>query len=300
MKSPGSCIERMERMEGLTGADALGWIPPLSSNGSVARESSSEADRRRSLWMHFHPDSTGGEAFRHAFADLCPRLDRLKSRSLMAISACPREGRSLAAANLAIAFAQSGRSTLLLDADLRSPRQHQHFGLPRSPGLADLLVDTVDFEGARHGLRDLILGGLGLRHVESRPGLEFLDVLTAGSETRSAAMLLGSESMGGWMRVLQSRYDLVVVDTPPFLTSADAAILAPSVDAAVWIAAPDSPADLLQRLRRRLTGIGCPVVGILVNAPQVPLRRQGHRDVPERTPLSRPPAEWNDLMGLTQ
>ena len=98
----------------------------------------------------------------------------------MVTSSVLQEGKTNTACNLAVVFAQAGHSTLLIDADVRRPRVHKVFGLPKKPGLTDVLLGVTDWESAIRSMDDLILCKIGLNNSQITPGLEYLLLLTSG------------------------------------------------------------------------------------------------------------------------
>jgi len=120
------------------------------------------------------------------------------------------DGADVVAANLAIAMAQLGRQTLLVDANLRRPRQHEFFGLKPAAGLSDLLQNRdVDIEAV-----------LPVAAVEN------LHVICAGTVPVNPQELVSRTPLIYFMRMLPDRFRAVIVATPPALVYADAQIIA--------------------------------------------------------------------------
>ena len=115
------------------------------------------------------------------------------------------EGRSYLAANLAVAFAQLGERTLLVDADLRAPRQHRIFGLPESAGLSVVLSGRAD----RGALLPLAAFGP-------------LSILPAGAVPPNPQELLSRPVLAALLRELRAEFDVILFDTPPARHCADA------------------------------------------------------------------------------
>jgi chain length determinant protein tyrosine kinase EpsG len=115
------------------------------------------------------------------------------------------EGRSYLAANLAVAFAQLGERTLLVDADLRAPRQHRIFGLPEGAGLSAVLSGRAD--------RGALL---------SLPDFGPLSILPAGAVPPNPQELLSRPSLAALLRELRAEFDVILFDTPPARQCADA------------------------------------------------------------------------------
>ncbi|UUZ57093.1 polysaccharide biosynthesis tyrosine autokinase [Massilia sp. H-1] len=149
--------------------------------------------------MAFEPFGTQAEAMRKLRVELSRRWFKRPGQHALAItSAEPQEGRTFLAANLAVAFAQLGQRTLLIDADLRAPRQHTLFGLSNRVGLSALLTRLAPAAEA----------------VEQIPELTGLSVLTAGAAPPNPAELLGRPAFGTLIAALARYYDVVLIDTP--------------------------------------------------------------------------------------
>jgi capsular exopolysaccharide synthesis family protein len=137
---------------------------------------------------------------------------------LMITSAMPREGKTVVSSNLALSFAQMGEKVLLVDTDLRRGRLHRLFGLRKSPGLSDLLLDKVT-----------------LPEVLRPSGAENLAILSAGEHLQLGTELLGSQKFTDLMRELRGRYDRIIMDTPPVLGLSETSILQNHVDGVLFV-----------------------------------------------------------------
>jgi capsular exopolysaccharide synthesis family protein len=136
----------------------------------------------------------------------------------MVTSAMPKEGKTVVSSNLAISFGQTGARTLLVDTDLRRGRLHRLFGLRKSPGLSDFLLEKVPLSEA------------------IRPsGKENLSILSAGQHVESGTELLGSTKFSDLMTHLRSEYDRIIVDTPPVLGLSETSVLQSQVDGVLFV-----------------------------------------------------------------
>jgi capsular exopolysaccharide synthesis family protein len=153
-------------------------------------------------------------------------------RVLLVTSPAKGDGKSVTAANLALTMAQEfNRRIVLVDADLRRPSVHRLFGLPSQPGLADVLKGDAVLDEALVYLPEYQLA-----------------VLPAGSRVDSQTELLGSQAMRRTIDALRSRFDRVVLDTPPALPLADVAVVAPMTDGLVLVVrAGETPKPLIER-----------------------------------------------------
>ncbi len=200
-----------------------------------------------------------------AFAPFHPRAEEMRAlrtqllirwynpeqgrKSLVVASPEPGEGRSYVAANLAIVFSQLGARTLLVDADLRAPRQHGIFGLPQGHGLSTLLAGRAEHKA-----------------TFPVPGLNRLSVLPAGPLPPNPQELLSRTVFAAFMKDLQGSYDVVIIDTPPAKSYADAQNVAFRAGDAIVVARKNHTAvNLTSKTIRELAATGARVVGTVVN-----------------------------------
>jgi capsular exopolysaccharide synthesis family protein len=163
-------------------------------------------------------------------------------------STSPEEGKTATAVNLAIACAQSGYSVLLVDADMRKPRVGAIFDLPEEGGLSVALQGTAVPATAEVGVPNL-------------------RVLTAGPAPPNPSELLGSKRMDALLAEWRRDHDMIVVDSPPFLTVADGLVLARKADAMVLVTrAERSTYDGVKRGLKALGDIGVRPLGFVLNA----------------------------------
>jgi len=177
------------------------------------------------------------------------RVDPEKKQILVIASAGRGEGRSWLAANLATVFAQMGERVLLIDADLRHPRQHELFNLNNSVGLSALLTGRAGREIVRR------------IHPKLR-----LFVLPAGSLPPNPQELLGRPVFDVVLDLFADQYDLVIMDTPATSESADAQVLAARADSAVLLVRRNhTRVDELRTAMQNLTESGVRVIGSVIS-----------------------------------
>jgi len=170
-------------------------------------------------------------------------------RALAVTSAESGDGRSFLAANLAVVFSQQHRRTLLIDADMRAPRQHQLFGLENRAGLSAVLA-----------------GRSGHDAIQRVPALVDLSVLTAGAFPPNPSELLGRPAFGQLLRELAVTYDVILIDTPASDECSDAQLVASRAGAAFLVAHQNhSHVKKLRDLLGLLTDARVHVVGTVLN-----------------------------------
>jgi Mrp family chromosome partitioning ATPase len=134
-------LHSSDRIEAIFGLPTMARIPGLAlGNGREGRE--------RSLVTLDAASSIGAESFRNLRTNVRFVREGRGASEIVITSPSPGEGKSLTAANLAVALAQQDRSTLLIDADMRRPIQHQKFNVEPSPGLSETLLADELREGA--------------------------------------------------------------------------------------------------------------------------------------------------------
>jgi capsular exopolysaccharide synthesis family protein len=223
------------------GFTVLGVIPEVAANGApVTVEGHAVPPGLVTLTRSFSPPA---EAFRHLHAAL---HGHAAPQVLLVTGPEVGAGKSLVATNLAVAAAQAGRRTLLVDADLRRPSVQAYLGLGAAPAL-----------GVGTEAENLIYWSTVV------PGLF---ALTAREPASSPAELWGADSAARLVAGLRTAFDLVVLDAPPALVAADAALLAPHADAALLVAAAGrTEADALGQVGRELAGAGLTRIGAVLN-----------------------------------
>ncbi len=200
------------------------------------------------------PRSPAAEAFRVLRTNiLFSALDR-PIQTLLVTSPVPEEGKSITLANLAVTMAQSGHTTILVDADLRRPTQHTLFGLSNDRGLTSMMLDEATM--AQPPLQSV--------------GIDNLAVLTSGPLPPNPADLISARRMEDTIAALKAQAQYVLFDAPPVLAVSDTALLASKLDAALLvIKAGTTRRDHARRAKETLERINVRILGVaLSNAPR--------------------------------
>ena len=172
-----------------------------------------------------------------------------RQAALAVVSPGSGEGRSYIAANLAVLFSQLGKRTLLIDADLRRPRQHHIFGLAGRVGLSGVLAGRAGWDA--------------VSEIKSLPGLW---VLPAGAAPPNPQELLARPGFGRLIQALRTSYEVILVDTPAADSCADAATIATRAGAALMLACRDATSvPRLTTLADDLRQFGVTIVGAVLN-----------------------------------
>jgi capsular exopolysaccharide synthesis family protein len=206
------------------------------------------------LIMITEPRSAAAEAYRTLRTNLLFSTVDNPLNTLVFTSPTPESGKSTTIANLAVSLAQGGHDTILVDCDLRQPKQHDLWALPSDRGLTTMMLEAGAL--AEPPLNDV--------------GIERLSVITTGQLPPNPADLLGSRKMDEVIGVLKARAEFVLFDAPPALAVSDAVILGSKVDGVMLVMrAGHTRRDHAIRAKDLLAQLHIRVVGsVLTNAPR--------------------------------
>jgi tyrosine-protein kinase Etk/Wzc len=223
------------------GFTALGFVPPFFTHG--------DHEPGESL-VALNPRSSGSEGYRMLRTSIQNFLNGQEQGKILVISSpVPREGKSTTTANLAVSLARAEYRTLLIDSDLRRPSLHKIFSAKLEPGLADYLAGKVDLDTI---IRETSVGNLRF--------------ISCGSIPEDPSELLTSHKMKDLIGTLKKRFDIIVLDTTPLVTIADAQIVAKQSDGVVLVvSAGMSKMAGLEKARAILDQLGVRLFGVLLN-----------------------------------
>lgn len=206
--------------------------------------------RRSELLVATAPRTEFAEAIRTLRTQLALHWsNKLQTQSLSIVSADRGEGRSMVAANLALAFAQMNERTLLIDLNLRQPRQHEIFRVANRDGVAGML------NGRETG-----------REIQRIAGYPSLWLLPSGPTPPSPQELLTARTLTPLLERLRAQYDLILVDTPAWACGADAQIISAQTGHALLVCAPQrATRAATDHLLTALRNVGVSVAGAAVN-----------------------------------
>lgn len=211
------------------------------------KKGGSGASPQIELVPHEQPSTLISESYRSLRTGLLLSSAR-ELKSVAVTSAMAGEGKTATAANLAVVLAQLGRQVLIVDCDLRKPRLHQVFRVSNRAGLVSQLTGTAETEPI---------------HPTEVPNLW---VIPAGPIPPNPSELLSSDRLRDWLRQMRTRFDFVVLDTPPVLAVADAIIVGRLVDGVVLTLRSGKVTREEARLcRDRLRQAGIKILGAVLN-----------------------------------
>ncbi|MEK7376108.1 MAG: polysaccharide biosynthesis tyrosine autokinase, partial [Candidatus Margulisiibacteriota bacterium] len=205
-------IKSTEEAKQVTGLVALGVIP-------MTRRSKKDGPFEY-LITDTDPKSPVSEAFRTLEVDIKFSSSEMRGKVVLFTSALQGEGKSSTVSNYAVIKAQSGKKTVLIDADMRKPMLDKLFSLERRKGLSDVLIGDIPVE-----------------NVIQKTKIENLDIVTAGIIPPNPASLLESAQMKVMLDYLSSKYDAILIDSPPLVGLPDALHLCAIADGVVLVIA---------------------------------------------------------------
>lgn len=205
-------------------------VAGLATLTGIAEHKSENGDPYELLTLK-QPRSPISEAYRALrTAILFANVDE-QIRVILITSPNPGEGKSLTAANLAVVMAQAGHRVLLVDADLRRPKQQQIFEVAGNYGLTNLLVGITGTLEATKMVEIFLQINRAVLKTEQKD----LYLLTTGPVPPNPAEVIGSAKMKMLLELLATRFDYVIVDSPPVLVVTDAVILSTRVDSVLLV-----------------------------------------------------------------
>ncbi len=198
--------------------------------------------------------SPDAEAYRILRTNLEFNRKNKEANCFSVVSGGAGEGKSTTMVNLGFVCAQAGYTTLIIDADLRRPRMHTFFDMPNNQGLSTYLTTAV-----------------ALENVVVRTPVDNLYFMPSGVTPSDSAGLLNSQRFTDLLADVKSRFDIVLIDSPPILGVSDASVLAAGVDASIIVVQHRKlPRQMLLRVKQSVENVGGSVLGVVLN--QVDIR----------------------------
>jgi polysaccharide biosynthesis transport protein len=252
-------VKTPDDIESLARLPSLAVVPSFGSENGNARRgrflgaSSNGHEKRIELVAQHLPKSQMSEAFRALRTALLLSQADHPPQVILVTSALPREGKTTAAANLAVTLAQLGDRTLLIDADLRKP------------GVGRLLNMT---DGKYAGLSSYLAGVSSLDLVTvAHSSIPNLVAIPTGPLPPNPADLLSSHKLADALRQLRSQYKFIVIDSPPIMAATDAVILSVQTDGVLLVVrSGETPKEAFTRARDLLVSVKCRLLGVVLNA----------------------------------
>lgn len=297
-------VKSVEDIEKLSNLSVLATIPIINKNGTYklfgkTSKINSSIKISDKLITELEPKSPESEAFRSLRTNIkFANIDKT-IKSILITSAHPGAGKSLISANLAIAMAQAGTKTILIDGDLRKPVQHTLFNVDKEPGLTNLIVSAMTTlkeysqqieqqKTADSDIKENLLdeSNKDLKFLKSNYIRKYIEdeisnvikstytknlfLLTCGVLPPNPSEILASKILKIILQILSDKFDLAIIDSPPILAVTDSAILSNFVDGSLLVIrnGKDSGNDLI-RSQESLVRVGGNLLGSILNGVDV-------------------------------
>ncbi len=253
-------VKSPDDIETLAHLPSLAVVPAFTeSNGDRPRvkllkgASTNGHEKRIELVAQHLPKSQMSEAFRALRTALLLSQPDHPPQVILVTSALPREGKTTAAANLAVTLAQLGDRTLLIDADLRKPGVGRllNLGSGKYAGLSSYLagVSSLDLVTIQH------------------PAIPNLSAIPTGPLPPNPADLLSSHKLTDAIAELRTKFKFIVIDSPPIMAATDAVILSVKADGVLLVVrSGETPKEAFTRTRDLLLSVKCHILGVVLNA----------------------------------
>jgi len=253
-------VKTPDDVESLARLPSLAVVPAFEEENAPSRRarliggaSVNGHEKRVELVAQHLPKSQMSEAFRALRTALLLSQADHPPQVILVTSALPREGKTTAAANLAVTLAQLGDRTLLIDADLRKP------------GVGRLLNMT---DGKYAGLSSYLAGVSSLDLVTvPHPSIPNLVAIPTGPLPPNPADLLSSHKLADALQQLRGQFKFIVIDSPPIMAATDAVIVSVLADGVLLVVrSGETPKEAFTRARDLLVSVKCHLLGVVLNA----------------------------------
>jgi capsular exopolysaccharide synthesis family protein len=264
----------IEDVEETLGTQVLGIVPHADAkdirDGLKEKypEGFKESTEKQLVYLvsHFIPKSMMAESFRALRTNIQFKEAEKKIETIGIASTSPEEGKTLVAVNLAVTIAQAGMKVLLVGSDLRKPAIDKVFGVEMTPGLTDILMGNYPWRDTVKTVTDIIMGQMSTDEVMMTPGLDNLHLITSGPIPPNPAELIESERLTAFIQEAKKEYDLILFDSTPILSTADAAILGTKLDGVLLVYRVGTVSrGLLRRSTAQLRQVKCNIMGVVLN-----------------------------------
>ena len=245
MEIMDTVLRNIEEAKRLLGFPLLGTIPLVGEKG---KKKKSLTEGHEELLVLNNPYSPVNTAFEMLQTNLSFTVSDKELRVIAVTSSCPNEGKSFVSANLAVAISQLGKRVLLIDGDMRRPRQHKIWQLPNLSGLSNILVNQAQLANT------------------VQEALVTFDVLLVGLLPPNSVAILDSLRMASVVEEATEFYDFVIIDTPPLTAVADALVIAKFVDGMLMVVRPEEvESGAVRAAKSALEQSRVNVLGMVVN-----------------------------------
>jgi len=220
-----------------------------------------------------HPADAVAEAFRLLRTNLAFMDVDGNAKSLLVTSSLQGEGKSVTVANLAVTLTLAGKKVIVVDADLRRPRQHRLFGLENGTGASNVAVGDADLVATLQSVQVVSPDGDGSQSdftswSSATGAVTRLWVLTSGPIPPNPGEIVASRRFSQLLTRLRDECDVLLVDSPAMLAVGDTAALASEVDGLIFLVDMEKARrPVIQAAADQLYRLPCAMMGIVVRSP---------------------------------
>ena len=210
----------------------------------------SKNNRKVELLAQKYPKSVVSESIKTLRTNLQFSSVDEDIKTILITSSIPGEGKSFISANLAISFAQTDKKVLIVDCDMRKGRQHRIFKLSNTKGLSNLLIDDMT------NYKDYI----------NKTSIKNLYIITRGTVPPNPSELLNSNKNSELIKILRSKFDIIIFDGVPCNGLPDSIIMSKLVDKVLIVSSESvTPRSVLESTKKQLKNVEAPVAGDVLN-----------------------------------
>ncbi|MCX5853873.1 MAG: polysaccharide biosynthesis tyrosine autokinase [Deltaproteobacteria bacterium] len=243
-----STIKLPDEVSHLLKVPYLGPVPALASEAE-AEGKEAEKKPEDDLISHFSPKSTASESYRGIRTALLLSSADRPPQVILVCSSAPREGKTITSANIAITMAQAGGKILVLDCDMRRPKLHKLFGTDRDKGMSNILA-----------------GFCGMDEAVVHTHIPNVDIIPSGPIPPNPSEILSSHHMKELIEQARTRYERIIIDSPPITAVTDAVILSSFADGVVIvIRAGETHREIIRNGIAQLKAVNAHILGAVLN-----------------------------------
>lgn len=212
---------------------------------------------KKELITKIDAKSPVSEVFRSLRTNIQYMSKSSSCQTILVTSTTQGKGKSWIVSNLAVTFAQTGKNVIIIDADMRRPRQNNIFGIDMFPGLSNYLAGMSSRGTDKN---------IAVKDCIQATEIDNLYVLPAGNIPPNPSELLESTKTKELLNELKKIFDVVIFDGAPCLLVTDATIISRIVDSTILVASyKTTKIDELKDAKRRIEAIGGHVAGVVLN-----------------------------------
>jgi len=231
-------------------------VPEISSERRKRLEKG--ASHPVELITHGHPKSMLSEAYRNIRTSILLSFPEKPPKKILLTSPNPSEGKTTTVINTAIALAQTAAQVIIIDTDMRKPRVHKIFDEENGVGLSNFLSGNAELES-----------------ILKKTAIPNLFYIPSGPIPPNPSELIGSNLFKNMIKILEGRFDHIVLDSPPVLGFTDSVILSTFVDGIILVVAGGkTPRETLERAKEVLQQVSAKILGVVIN--RIDIRRSDY------------------------